>query len=71
MDLIALLQGLQGAAPSVGNIRQVAPQEKPASGALELQLGLVLDCRRAGSSVSCRSGGVQLSHTPFMAVFYR
>lgn len=70
VDLLGLLQDLQGAAPSVGNIQQVAPPEKPTSAALELELGLVLDCRRAGTSVSCRGGGVRLSHAPFMAVFY-
>ncbi|XP_070690393.1 uncharacterized protein [Pempheris klunzingeri] len=59
--------------------------EKPAPGALQdtdgdvwgdgvasvLELGLVLGCSQAGSGVSCRTGGVHLSHTPFMALYYR
>uniref|UniRef100_UPI0037E92EF0 uncharacterized protein n=1 Tax=Semicossyphus pulcher TaxID=241346 RepID=UPI0037E92EF0 len=36
-----------------------------------LELGLVLGCSQAGSGVSCRSGGVHLSHTPFIALYYR
>lgn len=36
-----------------------------------LELGLVVGCSQAGSGVSCRGSGVQLSHTPFMAVYYR
>lgn len=36
-----------------------------------LQLGLVLGCTQAGSGVSCRSGGVHLIHTPFIALYYR
>ena len=35
--------------------------------ALELELG----CSQAGAGVSCGSGGVHLSHTPFMALYYR
>ncbi|XP_067459805.1 uncharacterized protein si:ch211-170d8.2 [Thunnus thynnus] len=37
----------------------------------ELGLGLVLDCSQAGVGVSCETGGVHLSHTPFMALYYR
>ncbi|XP_029295836.1 uncharacterized protein LOC115013572 [Cottoperca gobio] len=36
-----------------------------------LERGLVLDCSQAGSGVSCGAGGVHLSHTPFMALYYR
>ncbi|XP_063753557.1 LOW QUALITY PROTEIN: uncharacterized protein si:ch211-170d8.2 [Eleginops maclovinus] len=36
-----------------------------------LERGLVLGCSQAGSGVSCRTGGVHLSHTPFMALYYR
>uniref|UniRef100_A0A673CJ89 Uncharacterized protein n=1 Tax=Sphaeramia orbicularis TaxID=375764 RepID=A0A673CJ89_9TELE len=36
-----------------------------------LELGLVLDCSQAGSGVSCRSSGVHLSHTPFIALYYK
>ncbi|XP_042344329.1 uncharacterized protein si:ch211-170d8.2 [Plectropomus leopardus] len=36
-----------------------------------LELGLILSCSQAGSGVSCKSGGVHLSHTPFMALYYR
>ncbi|XP_074494874.1 uncharacterized protein LOC141769567 [Sebastes fasciatus] len=36
-----------------------------------LKLGLVLGCSQAGSGVSCGAGGVHLSHTPFMALYYR
>ncbi|XP_070820628.1 uncharacterized protein [Chaetodon trifascialis] len=35
------------------------------------ELGLVLGCRRAGSAVPCGTGGVHLSHTPFMALYHR
>ncbi|XP_074527325.1 uncharacterized protein LOC141791036 [Halichoeres trimaculatus] len=56
--------------------------EKAALGALQdsdgdvwgdgpLQLGLVLGCSQAGSGVSCRSGGVHLIHTPFIALYSR
>ncbi|KAM4745058.1 uncharacterized protein FYW61_010217 [Anableps anableps] len=34
-------------------------------------VGLVLGCSQAGSGVSCESGGVHLSHAPFMALYYR
>ncbi|XP_019949638.1 uncharacterized protein [Paralichthys olivaceus] len=37
----------------------------------DLELGLVLGCSQAGAGVSCGSGGVHLSHTPFMALYYR
>ncbi|XP_034548305.1 uncharacterized protein si:ch211-170d8.2 [Notolabrus celidotus] len=36
-----------------------------------LQLGLVLGCSQAGSAVSCRNGGVHLTHTPFIALYSR
>ncbi|XP_059192519.1 uncharacterized protein si:ch211-170d8.2 [Centropristis striata] len=35
------------------------------------ELGLVLGCSQAGSGVSCGTGGVHLSHTPFIALYYR
>lgn len=35
------------------------------------ELGLLLGCSHAGSRVSCRSGGVHLTHTPFLALYYR
>lgn len=35
------------------------------------ELGLVLGCSQAGSGVSCRTGGVHLSHIPFLALYYR
>lgn len=35
------------------------------------ELGLVLDCSQAGVGVSCQTSGVHLSHTPFMALYYR
>ncbi|XP_060927021.1 uncharacterized protein si:ch211-170d8.2 [Limanda limanda] len=34
-------------------------------------LELVLGCSQAGAEVSCETGGVHLSHTPFMALYYR
>ncbi|XP_024909202.1 uncharacterized protein LOC103398121, partial [Cynoglossus semilaevis] len=37
----------------------------------DLELGLVLSCSRGGAAVSCGSGSVQLSHTPFVALYYR
>ncbi|XP_041643955.1 uncharacterized protein si:ch211-170d8.2 [Cheilinus undulatus] len=36
-----------------------------------LELGLVLSCSRAGSGENCRTGGVHLVHTPFIALYYR
>lgn len=36
-----------------------------------LELGLVLGCSQAGSGMSCQTGGVHLSQTPFMAVYYK
>ncbi|XP_040010664.1 uncharacterized protein si:ch211-170d8.2 [Xiphias gladius] len=36
-----------------------------------LELGLILGCSQAGVGVSCGIGGVHLSHTPFMALYYR
>lgn len=36
-----------------------------------LDLGLILGCSQAGLGVLCGSGGVQLSHTPFMVLYYR
>ncbi|XP_040897980.1 uncharacterized protein si:ch211-170d8.2 [Toxotes jaculatrix] len=36
-----------------------------------LELGLVLGCSQGGVGVSCGGGGVHLSHTPFMALYYR
>ncbi|XP_022614470.1 uncharacterized protein LOC111231597 [Seriola dumerili] len=36
-----------------------------------LELGLVLGCGQAGAGVSCGGGGVHLTHTPFMALYYR
>uniref|UniRef100_A0A3Q3K9J3 Uncharacterized protein n=1 Tax=Monopterus albus TaxID=43700 RepID=A0A3Q3K9J3_MONAL len=36
-----------------------------------MELGLVLGCSQAGLGVSCATGGVHLSHTPFMALYYR
>ncbi|CAJ1068123.1 uncharacterized protein si:ch211-170d8.2 [Xyrichtys novacula] len=36
-----------------------------------LELGLVLSCSQAGSAASCRAGGVHLSHTPFIALYFR
>ncbi|XP_062274233.1 uncharacterized protein si:ch211-170d8.2 [Scomber scombrus] len=38
---------------------------------LGLGLGLVLDCSQGGVGVSCETSGVHLSHTPFMALYYR
>ncbi|XP_047447482.1 uncharacterized protein si:ch211-170d8.2 [Mugil cephalus] len=35
-----------------------------------LDLSLVLSCSRAGSVVPCGAGGVHLSHTPFIALYY-
>lgn len=36
-----------------------------------VELGLVLGCSQTGSGVSCRTGGVHLLHTPFLALYYR
>ncbi|XP_068422901.1 uncharacterized protein si:ch211-170d8.2 [Clinocottus analis] len=36
-----------------------------------LDMGLVLGCSQAASGVSCGTGGVHLSHTPFLALYYR
>ncbi|XP_010775294.1 uncharacterized protein [Notothenia coriiceps] len=36
-----------------------------------LERSLILGCSQAGSGVSCRTGGVHPSHTPFMALYYR
>lgn len=38
---------------------------------LGLGLGLVLDCSHGGVGASCETSGVHLSHTPFMALYYR
>ncbi|XP_047237456.1 uncharacterized protein si:ch211-170d8.2 [Girardinichthys multiradiatus] len=38
---------------------------------IALEVGLVLGCSRAGSGVPCESGGVHLSHAPFMVIHYR
>uniref|UniRef100_A0A3Q0SRU0 Uncharacterized protein n=1 Tax=Amphilophus citrinellus TaxID=61819 RepID=A0A3Q0SRU0_AMPCI len=35
-----------------------------------LDLGLVLGCSQAGTEVSCGAGGVHITHTPFMALFF-
>ncbi|XP_073321901.1 uncharacterized protein [Pagrus major] len=85
VDLLFLFQSLQEAAggagggPSLVNMRRVAfssrgdpLQDTAITGTLPvLELGLVLGCSQAGSRVSCGAGGVQLSHTPFMALYYR
>ncbi|XP_023814428.1 uncharacterized protein LOC101170276 [Oryzias latipes] len=36
-----------------------------------LDLGLILGCRKAGSWVPCGRRSIQLSHTPFMVLYYR
>uniref|UniRef100_A0A8D3DIN3 Uncharacterized protein n=1 Tax=Scophthalmus maximus TaxID=52904 RepID=A0A8D3DIN3_SCOMX len=36
-----------------------------------VELGLVLGCSQAGVGVSCGGAEVRLSHTPFMALYYR
>ncbi|KAK2837613.1 hypothetical protein Q5P01_014825 [Channa striata] len=36
-----------------------------------VELGLVLGCSQAGSGVSCKNGGIHLSHTPFLALYHR
>ncbi|XP_054587280.2 uncharacterized protein [Nothobranchius furzeri] len=36
-----------------------------------LDLGLILGCSRAGAGIPCERGGVHLSHTPFMALYFR
>ncbi|KAF6723604.1 hypothetical protein FQA47_017151 [Oryzias melastigma] len=36
-----------------------------------LDLGLILGCSKAGSGVPCGRGSIQLSHTPFMVLYYR
>lgn len=80
VDLLFLLQSLQeaaGGAAGGGGARLVnmrrAVFPPTTSGALQDsswgELGLILGCSRQGSGVSC--GGVQLSHTPFMALYYR
>ncbi|XP_078106371.1 uncharacterized protein LOC144517949 [Sander vitreus] len=68
---------------AVFSSRGSPPGEKPTFGALQdtasdvwgdgvaLELGLVLGCSRAGSGLSCGTGGVHLAHTPFMALYYR
>uniref|UniRef100_A0A8C4F640 Uncharacterized protein n=1 Tax=Dicentrarchus labrax TaxID=13489 RepID=A0A8C4F640_DICLA len=81
VDLLFLLQSLQEAAggadggPGLVNMRRVvfsSLQDTDGAGALPaLDLGLVLGCSRDGSGVSCGAGGVHLSHTPFMALFYQ
>ncbi|MEQ2280529.1 hypothetical protein AMECASPLE_020811 [Ameca splendens] len=38
---------------------------------IALDVGLVLGCSRAGSGVPCESGGVHLSHAPFIVVYNR
>lgn len=76
--------GGAGGGPSLVNMRRVAFSSKEdrlqdtvgdvlgVTGTLPVQeLGLVLGCSRAGSRVSCGAGGVQLSHTPFMALYHR
>lgn len=37
----------------------------------DLDLGLILGCSQDGSGVPCEAGGVHLSHTPFMTLYYR
>lgn len=46
-------------------------REEGAGALPPLDLGLVLSCSRAGAGVSCGSGGIHLSHTPFVALYYR
>ncbi|KAM4576778.1 uncharacterized protein PAE49_006763 [Odontesthes bonariensis] len=36
-----------------------------------MDLGLILGCSRDGSDVPCETGGSRLSHTPFMALYFR
>ncbi|KAM9743914.1 uncharacterized protein ACNS7B_011261 [Menidia menidia] len=36
-----------------------------------LDVGLLLGCRRDGAAVPCQAAGLRLSHTPFMALYYR
>ncbi|XP_068167098.1 uncharacterized protein si:ch211-170d8.2 [Antennarius striatus] len=84
VDLLLLLQRLQEAAggagagggPSVADARQVFPSSVPrdpdgAPWGPVLELGLVLGCSRAGWGVPCGTGGVRLSHPPFMALYYQ
>uniref|UniRef100_A0A8C9ZT47 Uncharacterized protein n=1 Tax=Sander lucioperca TaxID=283035 RepID=A0A8C9ZT47_SANLU len=86
VDLLSLFQSLQeatggaGGGPSLVNMRR---EKSPLLGlcrtllvmcggdGVALELGLVLGCSRAGSGLSCGTGGVHLAHTPFMALYYR
>lgn len=38
-------------------------------GSPHLDLGLVLGCSQGETEVSCRAGGVDFTHTPFMALY--
>lgn len=84
MDLLDLLQSLQEEAPPP-HIREVAPSSRrnPPRGEATVaplldsggpvappgrDLGLLLGCSGDESAASCQ--GVQLLHTPFMAVYY-
>ncbi|KAM3610760.1 uncharacterized protein V6R79_008562 [Siganus canaliculatus] len=78
VDLLVLFRGLQGpaggAAGDLLHIRQVLLSDSGSlwgDELLALDLGLVLDCGRAGSAASCRAGGVHLVQAPFVALYYR
>nr|XP_043881475.1 uncharacterized protein si:ch211-170d8.2 [Solea senegalensis] len=74
------LVNMRGMALSSGGGRNPAPLQDAdghawgdgvASELPALELGLVLGCSRGGAAVSCGSGDVHVSHTPFMALYYR
>ncbi|XP_069562758.1 uncharacterized protein [Brachyistius frenatus] len=66
--------GPPGEKPSLGALQDTNGdmwRDEVANMVPVLDLGLVLDCSKDGLEVSCGSGGVNLLHPPFMAVYYR
>lgn len=67
-------EDLTGGKPALGILRDSdgkAWYDRNDDRLLVLDVGLVLGCSGAGSGVPCESGGVHLSHAPFMALYYR
>ncbi|KAM7391685.1 hypothetical protein PAMP_022353 [Pampus punctatissimus] len=78
--------GGAGGSPSLVNMRRMVFSSRGDPGALQDTdtdvwgdgvttllpgLSLVLDCSQDGVGVPCETSGVHLSHTPFMALYYR
>ncbi|XP_028269652.1 uncharacterized protein LOC114441083 [Parambassis ranga] len=68
-------EDLPGEKSSLRSLQQDAGSDVWGDGAAnalpDLDLGLILGCSQDGSGVPCEAGGVHLSHTPFMTLYYR